>query len=87
LHHPPLHDHVQGAGRLIGDDELRPQADGDGDAHPLFHPSAQLMGIHVRHLGTQVNALEQRPDLILIHAYAVTAKTICNLFFNANNGI
>ena len=49
VHDLPLHDHVQGTGRLIGNDKLRPQRDGHRNAHTLFHASTQLVGIERRH--------------------------------------
>jgi len=43
LHDQPLSHHVEGAGRLVGDQQLRVEADGDGDAGALLHPARQLM--------------------------------------------
>ena len=43
LHHLALDDDVERAGRLVGDDHLGPQADGDGDADALLHAAAQLV--------------------------------------------
>ncbi len=39
-----LHGHVESRGRLVGDEELGPAGQGDGDGHPLAHPAGQLMG-------------------------------------------
>ena len=59
VHHLPLHDDVQRAGRLVGDDQLGSQADGDGDADALLHAAAQLVRKHVRHVAPQTDAVEQ----------------------------
>ncbi len=34
-----LHHHIEGACRLVGDDDLGLEDDGHGDADPLLHPS------------------------------------------------
>ena len=59
LHHLALHHDVERAGRLVGDDHLGAQADGDGDADALLHAAGQLVRIHVRHLGRQADLAEQ----------------------------
>ena len=43
LQHLLLHDHVERAGRLVGDDDLRAQRDRHGDADALLHAAAELV--------------------------------------------
>ncbi len=45
-----LHRNVEGAGGLVGNNQIRLQGDGDGDQHPLFHPARQLMRVLVKTL-------------------------------------
>ena len=49
LHHHPLGDDVECAGRLVGDDQARLQRDGDGNAGALLHSTGELMRITLRH--------------------------------------
>ena len=42
-----LHRHVQGGGRLVGDEQARPAGERAGDHHPLAHAAAELMGIGI----------------------------------------
>ena len=69
LLHPPqgldnlaLDDDVEGAGRLVGDDHLRPQADGDGDHHALLHAAAELVRVAIGDARRQTYLLEQADD-------------------------
>lgn len=45
-----LHRDVEGAGGLVGNNQIRLQGNGDGYQHPLFHPARQLMRILVKTL-------------------------------------
>ena len=62
--HLPLDDDVEGAGRLVGDDDLGLQADRDGDADALLHAAAQLVRVHLGHLRRQADPFEQAGDVI-----------------------
>ncbi len=53
LHDAALHDHVEGGGRLIGDDEAWLQQGGEGDRDALAHAARQLMGVGFHHLRRQ----------------------------------
>jgi hypothetical protein len=57
-----LHHDVERAGRLIGDDHPRAQADRDRDHHPLFHPSAEFVRISVGDLRLQSDGRQQFAD-------------------------
>jgi hypothetical protein len=59
VHHLLLHDDVEGAGRLVGHDDLRGQAHGDGDARPLLHAAGELVGEHAGDLGPEAHAPEE----------------------------
>ena len=37
--------HVEGGGRLVGDEELRTEGEGDRDHDPLAHAAAELVGV------------------------------------------
>ena len=50
FHDLPLYDHVERAGRLIGNDHFRPQTDRDGDAGALLHAAGQLVRVSVGNL-------------------------------------
>ncbi len=43
--HPALHDHIQGGGGFIADDDLRLEQGRQGDRHPLAHAARKLVGI------------------------------------------
>jgi hypothetical protein len=45
-----LHGHVEGGGRLIGDEEARATRDRHGDHRPLPHPARELVRIQTRSL-------------------------------------
>ena len=57
LHDLALHHDIERTGRLVGDDHLGPQADGDGDAGALLHPAGQVRA------GISPPASGGRPDL------------------------
>ena len=40
-----LHRHIQRAGRLVGNNHVRSQGNGDGNQHALFHAAGELMRI------------------------------------------
>ena len=65
LHHLLLHHHVQGAGGLVGDDDPGAQADGDGDAGPLLHAPAQLVGKHGGDLRPQADRVQEIPHALV----------------------
>ena len=64
LHDLPLHHHVEGAGGLVGQDEARRQGDGHGDAGPLFHAAAQLVGVEAGHRGLQAHQVQELGDAV-----------------------
>ncbi len=70
-------------GGLVGDDHLGPQADGDGNAGPLLHAPAQLVGVHVGDFWPQSDRLEQTADpvvhLPLGHLDAVVPQRVRHL--------
>ena len=47
LHHLALRHHVERAGRLVGDDDLRLEQNADRDAHALLHATAELVRVHL----------------------------------------
>ena len=74
FHHPPLDDDVEGARRLVGDDQLGPHADGDGDAHALLHAAAQLVGKQVGDLRLEIDGLQQLGQPLVPPALAHSAR-------------
>ena len=40
-----LHRHVEGGGRLVGEEDLRAAGERDGDRDPLAHAAGQLVGV------------------------------------------
>lgn len=66
-----LHGHIEGRGRLIGDQHLRVAAQGHGDHRALAHAAGKLMGIVVDprlgirdpHLAQHVDGLQARAFL------------------------
>ncbi len=50
-----LNRNVKGRGRLVKDQELWTKDDGPGDAGALLLAAAQLMGVTIEDLGTQVH--------------------------------
>ena len=60
--HVLLHHDVEGGGRLVGDDELRPADGGERDRHALAHAARELVRIGVEDRGRQVQPLEMRLD-------------------------
>ncbi len=59
LHHLPLHDHVERARRLVGDDHLRLEADPERDADTLLHPPAEFVRIKLAHILAQIDHVQQ----------------------------
>ena len=57
-----LRDHVERAGRLVGDDDLRVQHHRDGDADPLLHASGELVGEEVGDGGGKADAGQRVVD-------------------------
>ncbi len=45
VQHLGLHGDVQGRGRLVGDQQLRPAGHGGGDHHPLAHAAGELVRV------------------------------------------
>jgi hypothetical protein len=65
----PLHGDIQRAGGLVGDDQRRPQRDGDGDQHTLAHAARQLVRIlAARRAGCDRPTARQQVDHLLLHA-------------------
>jgi hypothetical protein len=68
----PLHGDVQRAGRLVGDQQLGPPGDGNGDQYPLPHAAGEhvriLLGAHCRigqpGLGEQLDRVQPGPPAI-----------------------
>ena len=54
-----LHRHVEGAGRLVEDDELRIERQGPGDGDPLPLTSGELVWEAVEMLPPEADALQQ----------------------------
>ena len=59
-----LNQHVQAAGGLVGDDDLRLAGQGHGNDGPLLHASAELMGVCVGPFLVQAHA-----DQKLLHPF------------------
>ena len=53
---------VEGADRLVADDEAGLDREGPGDADPLTLPTAEFMGVAVGVLGIQSHTAQQLPD-------------------------
>ena len=89
--HLPLDDDVERAGRLIGNNHLRLQANRNRDADPLFHATAQLVREHVGDSGFEPNLLEQvgyvAGRLGVALAYAVVAQPEQNLVLDPLDGV
>ena len=47
LEHLSLHGHVEGSGRLVGDEQVWVAGDGHGDHGPLPHASRELVRVHL----------------------------------------
>ena len=62
-----MHRHVQRAGGLIGNDDVRAQGNGDGNQHTLFHPAGELMRILLHALfGMAQSHLCQQGEHLLV---------------------
>ena len=59
----PLHRHVEARGRLVGDDELRPQRERPRDADAPGLTAAELMGIAAREILAESHHPQQAPHL------------------------
>ncbi|RIH82137.1 hypothetical protein Mrose_03458 [Calidithermus roseus] len=59
-----LHDHVQGAGGLVEDDQRGLEGQGHGDDHPLLHAARKLVGVAAIDLGGQPDALQKPLHLL-----------------------
>ena len=58
IHHLPLDHDVERTRRLVGHDDLRPQADGKRDADALLHATAELVWKSICDLASESDALE-----------------------------
>jgi len=56
-----LNGDVEGRGGLVGDEQLGSAGDGQGDHHPLAHPTREAMGVVAQMLGRgrEANLLQQ----------------------------
>src|SRR5699024_698802 len=59
-----LHRYVERRGRLVGDEQLRPQGQSAGDADALTLTAGELMGVPVAHRRRQLDRFEQLFDLL-----------------------
>src|SRR5271165_6534820 len=59
LHYLPLHDDVERACRLVGDDDPRAHRGGDRQHRALFHAATQLVRISLRYLRVKADARQQ----------------------------
>ena len=75
-----LHRHVQRAGGLIGNDDVRAQGNGDGNQHALFHPAGELMRI-LRHALFGV----AQADLFQQGEHLLVALGVSHLLVQLNN--
>ncbi|MPL80475.1 hypothetical protein SDC9_26375 [bioreactor metagenome] len=62
VEHPRLHRDIQRRDALVGDDELRLQRKGAGDADPLALATRELVRIAVELIAVEADPLEQRGD-------------------------
>ena len=58
-HDLALDDDIQGARRLVGDDDAGPQRDRDRDAGALLHAAGKFVRVHPRHAGGQSDGGQQ----------------------------
>ena len=54
-----LDDHVEGGGGLVGDDQVGPQRQGQGDHDPLAHAAGELVGVVVDPLDAEPEPLDE----------------------------
>ncbi len=91
LHHLLLHHHVQGAGGLVGDDDPGAQADGDGDARPLLHAPAQLVGKHGGDVWPQADRVQEVAHTLLKlppgQRDVVIPQGVCDLVLDAHHRV
>ena len=83
-----LHRDVKGAGRLVGNNQIRLQGNGDGDQHPLLHPARQLMRVLVKTLFrvAEPDFSEQVEDLLPAFGGGEGLMQLQNLFHLLTNG-
>ena len=86
-----LDDDVERAGGLVGQDHLRTQTDGNGNAHPLLHAATQLMRESIGHLGSETDLFEQGHHasvrLARREALVVIVHGVDDLLAHAHDGI
>ena len=91
FHHLALDDHVERAGRLVGQNHLGPQRDGDGDAHALLHAAAQLVWEAVGNFRLEPDLVEQRRDArrgrLFGQLLVVVAHAVDDLFADAHHRV
>ena len=87
----PLGDDVEGAGRLIRDDQARPQQQRQRDTHALPHAAAQLMRIARQNVRFQAHALqglgEARAHGCRLAALAMRGQGVHEMFLQPHDGI
>ena len=64
IHHLPLDHDVERTRRLVGHDDLRPQADGKRDTHALLHTATELVRKSTRVFASESDTLEQLADSV-----------------------
>ena len=64
VEHPRLHGHVERRRRLVGDQQLRPEGQGPGDADTLTLAAGQLVGIAVAQIPGEMHLIEQILDAL-----------------------
>ncbi len=91
IHHLPLDHDVEGAGRLVGNNDLRTQTDAHGDADALLHPAAQLVWVHVRDAFAESDRLHElgdtRLDVLSSAARIVRPDRVAKLMLDAHDRI
>jgi hypothetical protein len=75
-HNLALHDDVERAGRLVGDDDLGPQARRDSDAGALLHAARELVRVHSRDAARQPDLDQESGDALFLFAAAETQAVI-----------
>ena len=86
-----LHEHVEGGRRLVGDDQVGPEQEGERDHDALLHPAAQLVRVPRQDVLVQADRLDcLGHDAVRIAAPAagpVHRERLCELLAHGIDGV